>query len=131
MSHPDMRHPILSALMWPNFVESKLPKLDLSASSIFDPLVCTFAKPDLERFPMLQLGFTAANYGASYPIAFNAANEIAVESFINHKIGFYDISEITNSVLQKDWSTLPVTYEDVLLFDSMARKFANEELCSL
>ena len=62
-------------------------------------------------------------------IAFNAANEIAVEAFINHKIGFYDISRITENVLNKDWSRLPVTYNEVLLFDSMAREFAKEQLC--
>ena len=57
------------------------------------------------------------------------ANEIAVEAFINHEIGFYDISNITAKVLEKDWSKLPVTYEEVLLFDSMARKYAKEQKC--
>lgn len=129
MSYPDMRHPILSALTWPNFTKSSLPPLDLSKDPVDTPLTCTFSKPDLEKFPMLALGFKAASLGASYPIAFNAANEIAVEAFINHQIGFYDISRITETVLNKDWSKLPVTYEEVLLFDSMARDFAKEQLC--
>lgn len=129
MSHPDMRHPILSALTWPNFTKSSLPPLDLSKDSIEAPLTCTFAKPDMEKFPMLALGFKAAHLGAAYPIAFNAANEVAVEAFIEHKIGFYDISKITEHVLNQDWSKLPVTYDEVLLFDSMARKLAKEQIC--
>ena len=129
MSHPDMCHPILSALTWPDFTKSSLPPLDLSNNPVENPLTCTFAKPDLEKFPMLALGFKAASLGNAYPIAFNAANEIAVEAFINHKIGFYDISRITENVLNKDWSRLPVTYNEVLLFDSMAREFAKEQLC--
>lgn len=129
MSHPDMCHPILSALTWPKFTKSSLPPLDLSNNPVESPLTCTFAKPDMEKFPMLALGFKAASLGGAYPIAFNAANEIAVEAFINHEIGFYDISNITAKVLEKDWSKLPVTYEEVLLFDSMARKYAKEQKC--
>ena len=129
MSHPDMCHPILSALTWPEFTKSSLPPLDLSNNPVESPLTCTFAKPDMEKFPMLALGFKAASLGGAYPIAFNAANEIGVEAFINHEIGFYDISNITAKVLEKDWSKLPVTYEEVLLFDSMARKYAKEIKC--
>lgn len=129
ISHPDMCHPILSALTWPDFTKNSLPPLDLSKESIENPLSMTFAKPDMEKFPMLALGFKAASLGHAYPIAFNAANEIAVEAFINHKIGFYDISKITEIVLNKDWSRIPVTYDEVLLFDTMARDFAKEQLC--
>ena len=76
------------------FTKSSLPPLDLSNNPVESPLTCTFAKPDMEKFPMLALGFKAASLGGAYPIAFNAANEIAVEAFINHEIGFYDISNM-------------------------------------
>lgn len=125
MSPPDMRHPILSALTWPEFLPNSLEKLDLTKALITSPLECSFAGPNKELFPMLSLAYEAASNDGAYTIAYNAANEIAVELFSKKIIGFYDISDITEKVLQHDWTKAPVTFDDVFLFDSMARSIAS------
>ncbi|MBO5137429.1 MAG: 1-deoxy-D-xylulose-5-phosphate reductoisomerase [Spirochaetaceae bacterium] len=123
ISPPDMKHPILTALTWPNFQPSTLEQLDLTQGCNL-----TFLPPRFHDFPMLSLAYEAVIKGGSYTIAYNAANEVAVEAFINNKISFTQISEITMSVLQKNWGKNPVTIEDVFLFDTQAREFAKKIL---
>ena len=89
----------------------------------------TFAHPDTEAFPCLALARECAKRGGNACAVMNGANEAAVALYLEDKIGFYDISKITEKVMSKDWSKLPVTYEEVLLFDSMARDFAKEQIC--
>ena len=122
ISEPDMKRPILGALNWPSVEKNHLKKFDL-----FDKTM-TFFRPRLKDFPMLEYGFEAAKNSKSYTIAYNAANEIAVKAFIDGKIGFTAISRIVRSVLDKDWSLSPSTFEEVFEADKKARLFALEEL---
>lgn len=125
ISPPDMQHPILQALTWPEFYPNSLKKLDLAAS-LSDKVEMTFQAPDKERFPMLQLAYQAAALNGGYTIAYNAANEIAVDLFAQGKAGFYDISDITESVLSHDFKAEPASFEQVLEIDALARRLALE-----
>ena len=118
ISPPDMRHPILTALTWPEFVPSSLEEWDIVSGGTL-----SFYPPRLEDFPMLPLAYKSLSMGAG-PIAYNAANEIAVEAFLQEKITFTQISSVTEKVLEGDWRREPVTIEEVFLFDKQARQQA-------
>ena len=121
-SEPDMKHPILQALDWPEIIPSYMKPFDLTDTSD-GKRTLTFEKPRMDDFPMLGLAFEAAEKGASYPIVFNAANEIAVQAFIDGKIGFLQIGEIVADVLHgSDWSALPRDLNDVFEADKLARE---------
>jgi 1-deoxy-D-xylulose-5-phosphate reductoisomerase len=98
MSVPDMRHPIQSALYYPESAPS--PVINRLS---FDNLTLNFEKPDTITFPLLALAYQAERSGPLYPVAYNAANEVAVESFLAGQIRFTDIANIVKSVLEKDW----------------------------
>ncbi len=115
ISEPDMRHPILTALTWPKIAENYLKKFDL-----FDCEMNFFA-PRYEDFPLLSLAYKCAKEMNSYPIAFNAANEVAVSAFLQKKCSFLQISEIVCAVLQNDWSKKAESLESILDSDKMAR----------
>lgn len=123
ISPPDMQHPILQALTWPEFYPNSLKKLDLAAS-LTDKCEMTFQAPDKERFPMLRLAYQAAALNGGYTIAYNAANEIAVDLFARGAAGFYDISDITESVLNHDFTAEPASFEEVLEIDALSRRLA-------
>ena len=118
MSPPDMKFPIFGALMFPSATPKYLEPLDFSSS-----FSLTFAPPRNDVFPMLKMGFDVAKLGASYPIAFNAANEVAVDAFMNKKIAFVDIPRLVSDVLQRDWTPLPSTLEEIYEIDKKARMF--------
>ena len=80
LSDPDMKHPIFGALSWPENNKTYLEPFDL-----FDKEL-TFYRPRTDDFPLLKMAFECVKNGGSYPIVFNAANEIAVDDFINQKI---------------------------------------------
>lgn len=126
ISKPDMKHPILTALTWPDFTENSLELLNLY--DFESPLEMTFAGPDFDRFPMLRLAYKAAEKNGGYTIAYNAANEVAVASFAKGKIGFYGISDLTQSVLDNDWTSEPKSFEEVMEIDYKARNLAQERL---
>ena len=81
---------------------------------------------------MLPLAYKSLAMGAG-PIAYNAANEIAVEAFLQEKISFTQIATVTEKVLEGDWSQEPVTIDEVFLFDKQARQQAKDvvEACVL
>ena len=74
------------------------------------------------------IAYTAAQKNGGYTIAFNAANEVAVEAFTQNKIGFTDIQRVTQKTLEKDFTKTPESFEDVLEIDRTARRFAEEVL---
>ena len=122
LSKPDMRLPIHDALCWPETVPSPFGTLD------FDSLCLNFEKCDTERFPMLALAYEALKGGPLLPVAYNAANEIAVGAFLGKKIGFLEIPRVVEYVLRKG---IPGrgeddTIETVLEKDSEARDLALE-----
>lgn len=118
ISQPDMRIPIHNALFWPECRKNPFGFLDLADS------ILSFEKPKEDLFPMLKLAYKAAELGALYPNAYNAANEIAVSAFMNGSLGFTDIPLITAAVLDKDWTGKIDTVEAVLDGDGRARREA-------
>ena len=92
---PDMRTPISYAMRYPERMTLDLPSLDLTEIGRL-----TFFKPDHERFPCLKLGYEALGIGGTMPAAMNAANEIAVDAFLQGGIRFVDIPEIIQSTME-------------------------------
>ena len=95
MGMPDMRTSISYALGYPLRIESGSSKIDFNQLSSL-----TFDKPDLINFPCLELAYSALKYGKASPAILNAANEIAVQAFLQKKILFYDI----NTLIEKSLS---------------------------
>ncbi len=120
ISDPDMKHPIYSALTWPENKKSYLEPFDLFEQNM------TFYKPRFNDFPLLNYAFECVKFGGCYPIAFNAANEVAVHSFLNEKINYQNISRIVRSVLDYNWNTKIDSFETVFEADKKARKIASE-----
>ena len=120
ISEPDMKHPILNALTWPENKTNYLEPFDL-----FDQTM-TFFKPRMQDFPMLSYAFECVKFGKAYPIAYNAANEVAVNAFIQEKISFQAISRIVRSVLDKNWNHKIKSFDDVFAADDEARKYTAE-----
>ena len=122
ISEPDMRHPIMGALCWPQYVDSGLEKFSLAGHSM------SFYEPRRDDFPLLGLAERAADKGASYTIAFNAADEIAAHAFIDGKIGFLDIARAIKKTLEADWTNEPRDFDDVFEADKKARSIAEAAL---
>lgn len=95
MGTPDMRVPIAHALAWPARMESPAARLDLAAIGSLE-----FEQPDHERFPSIALARNALSSGRGATVILNAANEIAVASFLGGKIGFLEIAEMVARVLE-------------------------------
>ena len=115
----DMRIPIAYALAYPHRITNDLPPLDLSSEGSL-----VFHKPDLNRFPCLELAFAAGRRGGTQPAVMNAANEIAVAAFLKGDIRFVDLPEVIAQVMSK----LPVmdnpSLTDILASDHEARQEA-------
>lgn len=123
LGNPDMRTPIAHALAWPDRIESGVAPLDMFAAARLD-----FERPDLTRFPCLRLAFDALSLEGTAPAVLNAANEIAVQAFLDGQIGFTDIPKLLETVLV-DVGTVPVTcLDDVIFADSRARQAAQQWL---
>jgi 1-deoxy-D-xylulose-5-phosphate reductoisomerase len=123
LGNPDMRTPIAHALGFPERIETAVTPLDMFKVGRLD-----FEAPDFERFPCLGLAYRALESGGSMPAVLNAANEVAVESFLKSSMPFTAIPEMINDVMQavgrKDIGTLG----DVLAADAVAREAAHEWL---
>jgi len=119
LGQPDMRTPIAHTLAWPERIDSGVPALDFMSMSKLE-----FEAADLERFPCLELARRAAEGPQSYSIALNAANEIAVQAFLDELIGFADIPIVNKTVLDDTGGAEPATIDEVLTIDADARKSA-------
>ena len=119
MGHPDMRTPIAHALAWPVRVESGVESLNWTQMNGL-----TFEAPDNQRFPALQMARQAAEAGGSVPIVLNAANEIAVDAFLEELIPFTAIIDVVQQCLQKIPFEEPMTLEAIEAIDFQARKVA-------
>lgn len=121
LSMPDMCLPIVYALFWPERTASAFGRIDWNQLREL-----TFEKPDFARFPGLKLAFETAEAGATAPAVYNAANEVAVEAFLNRRIGFPAIAETISRTVDK----LPVvnnpSLDDILGADQDARRVARE-----
>jgi 1-deoxy-D-xylulose-5-phosphate reductoisomerase len=126
MGCPDMRIPIAHALAYPERFESGASPLDIFAVKHMD-----FEPADLARFPCLRLAYEAITAGGTMPTILNAANEIAVEAFLNEQIRFTDIPV----VIEKTMQAIPVQKGDslakILEMDGKARVIANQAIQNL
>ena len=116
LGNPDMRTPIAHALAWPDRIASGVEPLDLVRTSHLD-----FEAPDFDRFPCLRLGFEAAAAGGSAPAVLNAANEVAVDAFLNGHLRFTRIAHVAEATVAACAGAEPRTLDDVLDLDRLAR----------
>lgn len=112
----DMKHPIQYALTYPERRPGCLAPLDLASISSL-----TFEEPDLDRFPCLGLAFAALRAGGTMPAVLNAANEIAVQAFLNDKIRLNEIAALVGTVMAAHKPASIDSLPDVLAADSWAR----------
>ena len=123
MGIPDMMIPIAYALAYPRHIKTGLPSLDLVKAG---PL--SFERPDLERFKCLALALRAAAVGGSMPAVLNGSNEIAVDAFLNEKIGFLDIPEVIEKTMDAHEVQPIDRIASVMDADGWARKKTIENL---
>jgi 1-deoxy-D-xylulose-5-phosphate reductoisomerase len=116
---PDMRTPIAQALAWPERFASGVQSLNLIAIGQLD-----FEPPDYIRFPCLALARAAARTGGTSPTVLNAANEVAVQAFLDGRLNFVGISTVIDKVLQRADSSPVKALGDVLEADAVARRLA-------
>ncbi len=122
---PDMRTPIAYALAWPDRIEVPVERLDFMKVSRLD-----FEPPDERRFPALRLAREALETGGSAPIVLNAANEVAVAAFLEHRLGFLEITDLVDEALSR-YRHHPVnTVEEVAGVDEAARRIAEERVAA-
>ncbi len=123
LGNPDMRTPIAHALAWPERITSGVERLDL-----FDIGQLNFEKPDLERFPCLKLAADAMLAGGTATTILNAANEVAVEEFLQHRIKFTEIPKIVESTLTAVQKVSADDLNTVLDADRQARSYAQSQI---
>jgi len=121
LGRPDMRTPIAHALAYPHRIDSGVAPLDLVAIAQL-----TFEHPDYQRFPCLKLAFDALRQGGTASAVLNAANEVAVEAFLERRIGFMRIASVVADVLAKIPNSAATRLEDISEIDAQARRYARD-----
>ena len=121
LGNPDMRTVISYAMSYPDRIGSGVSALDLTQNSPLE-----FYSPDFDKFSCLRLAFEALRQGGSAMGTINAANEIAVEKFLNKKIGFLDIAKIIEKTLENATHFYPKSLDDVIGNDQKSRLIATE-----
>jgi 1-deoxy-D-xylulose-5-phosphate reductoisomerase len=114
-----MRTPIAHGLAWPNRLSSGVADLNLS-----DIAQLTFEQPDLIKFPCLELAYNAAKQGGDAPAILNAANEIAVQAFLDGIIGFMAIPQVVEKTLESFDFSEPESLAAVQESDKRSRSLA-------
>jgi 1-deoxy-D-xylulose-5-phosphate reductoisomerase len=120
---PDMRTPIAHTLAWPDRMPTPMAPLDLIAIGRLD-----FEAPDPMRFPSLRLAREALDAGGARPAILNAANEVAVEAFLQRRIGFLEIAAIVEHTISCYDPAAPDSVDAVLAIDAEARILAGERV---
>ena len=118
MGVPDMKLPIQYAFTYPHRKASQTDSLNFLKENTL-----TFAEPDYETFSCLKLAYKAAEEGGTMPVVLNAANEIAVQLFLENKIGFTDISEIIEETMKEHKNIKVPLLQDIVNADGWAREF--------
>lgn len=126
LGNPDMRTPIAHAMGYPERIESGVSALDM-----FKVAQLNFEEPDFNRFPCLKLAYQALTTGGNMPAVLNAANEVAVESFLQKRMPFTAIPIMIENVMRTIKPEELTTLDDVLRTDSLAREKAHEWLATL
>ena len=119
LGNPDMRTPIAHGLAWPERIASAVEPLN-----IFDVAHLDFEIPDLERFPCLRLAREAMSAGGTSTAILNAANEVAVEAFLNNQIRFTEIPQLVETAMENISGVEADSIDTVLSADAEARRFA-------
>ncbi len=120
MGLPDMRLPIQLAMTWPERKPSAFPRLEFGSR-----LSLTFAEPDTDRFPCLRLAYEALRQSGTAPAVLNAANEAAVQLFLEERISFPRIAELVDASLQAHRLEIKPDVEELLSADRWAREFVS------
>ena len=123
LGSPDMRTPIAHALAWPDRIASGVEFLDLIRTARLD-----FRAPDPDKFRCLALAQAAARAGGLAPAILNAANEVAVQAFLDRQLNFLDIATVIETVVTKCGGGVVGSLEDVLAADSESRQRAQSEI---
>jgi 1-deoxy-D-xylulose-5-phosphate reductoisomerase len=121
LGYPDMRTPIAHALAWPRRLTSGVAFLDFTQVAKLE-----FQAPDFTRFPCLELAFAALAAGGTAPAILNAANEIAVQAFLDRKIRFTDIAAVVQYALEQVNNRAATSLAVILDADTQARATAND-----
>jgi 1-deoxy-D-xylulose-5-phosphate reductoisomerase len=119
LGNPDMRTPIAHAMAWPQRMTSGVQSLD-----IFDIAHLDFERPDMQRFPCLRLAYEAIGSGGTKPAILNAANEVAVQAFLDEQLAFTAIPAVIEQTLQQVAGEDAVSLDVVLAADQAARDVA-------
>ncbi len=125
MGTPDMRTPISFALGYPDRISTNVERLNLGKIKKL-----TFYEPDFKKFPCLELAYDSLKLKKSAPTILNAANEIAVDAFLNKKINYLSIPKIIEKTLNKTSISNVNSIKDVIEIDLCAREIANDMVCS-
>jgi 1-deoxy-D-xylulose-5-phosphate reductoisomerase len=123
LGNPDMRTPIAYGLAWPERIDSGVDSLDLLAVARLD-----FEPPDLQRFPCLRLAYEAWEAGGTASTVLNAANEVAVQAFLEGALPFTGIPRLIEDCLGHCANRGAVDLESILAADAAARALAREQL---
>lgn len=123
---PDMRVPILYAFTYPNRLRSDLPRMNFEQCSNF-----TFHKPDMLKFRNLTLAYKAIKVGGNMPCVLNAANEMAVNAFLDGKIRFLQMPDVVEYAMSTGTITEKLSFELLAATDSEAREAATEYINKL
>jgi 1-deoxy-D-xylulose-5-phosphate reductoisomerase len=123
LSNPDMRVPIAHALAYPERIASGARPLDLAAMQSL-----SFERPDHQRFPCLPLAYGALRAGGTAPAALNAANEIAVEAFLEGRLPFTAIPRVIEETMSVVPSSDSMSLESIMESDAIARRKAAERI---
>ena len=123
LGNPDMRTPIAYAMAWPDRMVSGVAQLD-----IFDIARLDFEAPDMTRFPCLKLASDAIKEGGTMPAVLNAANEIAVQAFLDERIGFMDIPVYIEDAMGHFGSDDVTSLEQLLGLDNSVRRWVAEQI---
>jgi len=123
LGSPDMRTPIAHALAWPDRIASGVEFLDLIRTARLD-----FRAPEPDKFRCLALAQAAARAGGLTPAVLNAANEVAVQAFLDRQLNFLEIAAVIESVVAQSGGGVIGSLEDVLAADSESRRRAHEQI---
>ncbi len=126
LSIPDMKGPISYALSYPDRFDNILPSLDLSKTGEL-----TFDNPDSRKYPSLSLTYRALKTGGTMPCVLNAANEVAVENFLNEEIPFMSIPNVVEETMAHHNVSEAMTIEDIIAVSGWAKQKAREVIKSL
>ena len=125
LGNPDMRTPIAHALAWPRRLASGVAFLDFARLGKLE-----FQAPDFARFPCLRLAFAALDAGGAAPAILNAANEVAVQAFLDQRIRYTDIAAVVEQTLERVSPRGVNTLATILAADAQARAMAGEQIAA-